>query len=85
MIVISPYAKHGYVSHVQYEFGSILKLIEEVTGVHSLAASDARANDLSDCFDFSQTPSSFTRFAVREDRSYFLRHTVIGGPAPDSE
>jgi phospholipase C len=29
MIVISPYAKPGYVSHVTYEFGSILKFIEK--------------------------------------------------------
>ena len=32
-IIISPYAKHGYVSHVQYEFGSILRFIEEVYGL----------------------------------------------------
>ena len=29
-IVISPYAKRGYVSHTQYEYGSILKFVEEV-------------------------------------------------------
>ena len=29
-LIISPYAKQGYVSHVQYEYGSILKFIEEV-------------------------------------------------------
>jgi phospholipase C len=36
LIVISPYAKAGYVSHVQHEFGSILKFIEEQYGLGSL-------------------------------------------------
>ena len=33
LIVISPYAKTGYVSHVQHEFGSILKFTEETFGL----------------------------------------------------
>ncbi len=33
LIVISPYAKKGYVSHVQYEHGSILKFAEDQFGL----------------------------------------------------
>jgi hypothetical protein len=29
MIVVSPYANHAYVSHTWYEFGSILRCIED--------------------------------------------------------
>ena len=29
MLIISPYAKKGYVSHVQYEHGSILRFVED--------------------------------------------------------
>ena len=45
LIVISPYAKQGYVSHVQYEHGSILRFVEDQFG---LAASgrDRRARRL---------------------------------------
>ncbi|MGC1381444.1 MAG: alkaline phosphatase family protein [Candidatus Baltobacteraceae bacterium] len=50
MVVISPLAERGYVSHVQYEFGSILKFIEENWSLGSLGATDVRANSLGDMF-----------------------------------
>ena len=42
--IISPYAKQGYVSHVHYEHGSILRFIEDQFGLPRLTASDSRAN-----------------------------------------
>jgi phospholipase C len=59
-----PYAKHGYVSHTQYELGSVLKFIEETfslppLGPASQGYTDTRANSLLDSFDFSQTPAAF--------------------------
>jgi phospholipase C len=63
LLVISPFAKRGYVSHVQYEHGSILKFIEDRFGLSRLAASDTRANSpLTDCFDFTQAPRAFRPF-----------------------
>ena len=59
MIVISPYAKAGYVSHAQYDFGSVLQFAEEAFGLGSLGVSDASANSMDDMFDFSQTPLTF--------------------------
>ncbi len=60
MIVISPYARSGYVTHVQYETSSVLKFIEDDFGVSPLAASDTRANDpATDAFDFTQRPIRF--------------------------
>jgi phospholipase C len=56
LIIISPYAKAGYISHTQYEFASILKFIEETVGVPPLTSRDANANDTTDSFDFTQTP-----------------------------
>ena len=65
LIAISPYAKQGYVSHVQYESSSVLRFIEDTFGLGQLAASDARAADpASDFFDFTQTPRTFTPFEV---------------------
>jgi phospholipase C len=66
LIVISPYAKHGYVSHVQHEFGSILHFTEEQFGIASLSTRDLISDDLLDCFDFSQSPSGFSPFAHGE-------------------
>jgi phospholipase C len=55
-IVISPYAKKGYVDHTQYDTTSILKLIEDRWGLAPLSTRDAAANGLANAFDFSQTP-----------------------------
>jgi phospholipase C len=56
MIVISPYAKPSYVSHTQYDFGSILKFIEQNFGLGSLGTSDVAATSIGDVFDFTQKP-----------------------------
>jgi phospholipase C len=75
LIVVSPYAKRAYVSHVTHDFGSLLKFTEAMFGLPSLGYADALADDLSDCFDFSQTPTSFQPFAAKLSASYFLNDT----------
>ncbi|TAL02986.1 MAG: acid phosphatase, partial [Rhodospirillaceae bacterium] len=40
-IVVSPFAKKGYIDHTQYDTGSILKTIEERFGLPTLTSSDA--------------------------------------------
>jgi phospholipase C len=72
LIVISPYAKSHYISHVQHEFGSILKFTEKNFGLPSMHTTDVRADDLSDCFDFSQRPRKFVRIPETYPPSYFL-------------
>ena len=52
LIVVSPYAKAGYASHVTHDFGSIARLIEGNFGLPSLGYADARADELCDYFDF---------------------------------
>ena len=54
MLVISPYARRGYISHDTSEFSSVLKFIEERWGLTHLTARDHWANDMRDCFDFNQ-------------------------------
>ncbi|HEY7992966.1 MAG TPA: alkaline phosphatase family protein [Candidatus Eremiobacteraceae bacterium] len=83
LLVISPYARHGYVSHVQHEFGSILHFTEENFGMPSLGRSDARADDLLDCFDFSQTPAPFVRIPAPLSAQWLVAHTH--NSAPDSD
>ena len=57
LLVISPYAKEGVVSHTVYEFASVLQLIENRFRLKALTARDVEANSLLDLFDFSQTPA----------------------------
>ncbi len=57
MIVISPYAKQHYVSHYTYDFTSVLKFIEQRWHLKHLTPRDGRANNMADCFDFSQPPA----------------------------
>jgi hypothetical protein len=55
-LVISPYARSGVISHVTYEFSSVLKFVETRFGLPSLTNRDAAAHDLTNAFNFKQTP-----------------------------
>jgi phospholipase C len=72
LIVISPFAKPAYISHVKYDFGSILKFVEEDFGLPSLGYADLPADDLSDCFNYSQTPTPFQTIAAPLRAEHFL-------------
>ena len=84
LIVVSPYAKPGYVSHQQHEFGSIMKFVEEDFGLPSLSPVDSRADDLTDCFDYGQQPKSFKPFATPLKPSYFVAQPPSDEP-PDTD
>ncbi len=62
LIVISPYAKAGFIFHEQAEQASIARFIERIFGVTMTltdldpAAQDKQANDLFGAFDFTQKP-----------------------------
>ena len=74
LIVVSPYAKRGYVSHEMHDFGSILRFIESNFGLPSLGYADSRADDLSDCFDFSQDPAKkFQRVRAPLGKEHFIK------------
>jgi len=78
LIVVSPYAKAAYISHVQHDFGSILKFIETNFNLPTInpsdpsAYADTSADDLSDCFNFTQTPLTFQTIAAPLDAAHFL-------------
>jgi phospholipase C len=58
LLVISPYAKQGYISHQLSEFSSFVKFVEDNFALPNLGNRDALTtiSDLMDYFDFSQTP-----------------------------
>jgi phospholipase C len=87
LLIVSPYAKRDYVSHVQYEHGSILRFIEDRFGLQRLGASDARANSpAADCFDFTQPPRKFVPFEKPLPLRDALRiERTEGTQEPDAE
>jgi phospholipase C len=66
-IIISPYALKSKVDHTQYEFGSIVKFVEQTFGLPALGPNpyytDVRATSLDDAFDFTQAPRKFVKIA----------------------
>ena len=55
-IVVSPYARPGYVSHELHSLVSLLRFAETIFSLEPLTERDAQATDMLDCFDFKQPP-----------------------------
>lgn len=71
-IVVSPYARAGYVAHQQFEFASILRFIEDNWSLGRLGTSDVRAASIGGVFDFSQNPRPYVPVKVEYPRAFFL-------------
>jgi len=56
-VVVSPYARPDYVSHVERDHTSVLKLIERKWNLPPMTARDAAADDLLDMVDFEAAPA----------------------------
>ena len=84
MLIVSPYAKQGRISHVHYEHGSILKFVEDTFGLGRLAASDTRATSPLDAFDFNAPPRKFEAVPADYGIDYFM-HQPPDYRIPDAE
>lgn len=84
LLVISPYiSKSGYISHTTHDFGSILRFLERNYGISegALGVADAAATDnLSDFFNFSQSPIPFTPITAPSNTQ-----ACIGDTSPPSD
>jgi len=56
-LVLSPYAKQGYISKTFHSHVSIVKFCETTFGLKPLNARDKAADGMADCFDFTQKPA----------------------------
>jgi phospholipase C len=81
-LIVSPYAKKGYVEHDQYEFGSILRTIEEFFGLGTIGTTDRRSKSMLDAFDFSQPPRHFQKIESKYPADFFL-HERPSNITPD--
>ena len=80
MLIVSPYAKQGVVSHTQYEFGSILKFVEDTFALGRLGTTDVRANSIGDAFNFGQRPRRFAPIRAKYQKAYFERQAPSNLP-----
>jgi phospholipase C len=71
-LVISPYARQGYIDHKTYSFESWLKIVEKRFGIASMTKRDKDALDMIDSFDFTQKPRA----------PIVLAPTLEGSPYP---
>lgn len=82
-IIISPYARPHFVSHTQYEFGSILKFAEGAFKLPSLGYDDARSTSIWDSFNFGQKPLEFKKIPCKYPPSHFLNEKASDVPPDD--
>jgi phospholipase C len=59
VIVVSPYAKQGYVSHQVVETASLLTFVENNFGLPNLGQRDTTAVGFTDFLDYNQKPLTF--------------------------
>ena len=67
-LMISPWAKEGYVDSTTYEFSSVLKFIETIHGLDCMTKRDCQAHNMLNAFDFDQPARPAERKLVLEER-----------------
>jgi phospholipase C len=66
LLILSPYARAGYVDHTLGEFSSVLRFIEDNWGLNQLTLRDTNADNLTQAFDFTQEPQEPDPLPLRE-------------------
>jgi phospholipase C len=59
-LILSPFARSGFIDHVVNDHTSILRFVENRFGLTPLSSRDAAANDLTEAFDFGQSARPFS-------------------------
>ncbi len=83
MLIVAPYVK-PHVEHTTYEFGSILRFIEQNWSLGTLGRNDQQSTSIGGAFDFGMAPRKFKKIGSKYSQSYFL-HQPPSGVAPDTE
>jgi phospholipase C len=68
-VVVSPFAKKNYVSHVVHDHTSILSLVEHKWNLPALTNRDAAADNLLDCLELNRTPAFLTPPELRPPKN----------------
>jgi len=57
LIIVSPFAKKGYVSHTPMDYTAVLKFVEKRFNLPNLTLRDAAQPDMDEFFDFANSPN----------------------------
>lgn len=68
MLIISPWAKEGFIDTTEYEFSSVLKFIETMFGLDCMTDRDCGASNMLNAFDFEAKPDFEARKLILEER-----------------
>lgn len=86
MLAVSPYVKigsgsqGGYVSHTVYEFGSILRFIEDTFNLGRLGTTDTSWPSIGDMFNLKQKPRPFQTIQSHYKKTYFINQKASDIP-----
>ena len=83
MLIVSAYSK-PHVDHTVYQFGSILRFIENTWDLGTLGRNDAGSTSIGNAFDFKMSPRKFQTIPSQYSESYFLAQPP-SGDSPDTE
>jgi phospholipase C len=65
LLIISPYARHGYTDTTQTTYDGILAYTEQTFGLVPLGVNDARAYPFTNAFDYTQASLAPARMVTR--------------------
>jgi phospholipase C len=68
LLIISPWAKRGYVDSTEYEFSSVLKFIETIYDLGCMTPRDCGASNMMNAFDFSSDVPPKKRKLILDQR-----------------
>jgi|SRR5580700_1042629 phospholipase C len=81
LIAVAPFAKAGYIAHRQYEFGSIIRFVEDNWKLGRLGTTDTQSADfVNDFFDFTQQPRTYVPIQTPYSKSHLLRQPPSNEP-----
>jgi phospholipase C len=83
LLVVSPYAKHGYISHHFHEASGFIAFIEHSFDLGTLGARDADPTALADCFDYTQKPAPYKSVQTHMTVDQILQELPSGPPDDD--
>jgi phospholipase C len=83
LLIVSPYAKQGYISHHFHEASGFIAFIEHNFDLGTLGERDAGTDAFSDCFDYTQTPLAFMVIPTRVSAEQIMRELDSGPPDDD--
>jgi phospholipase C len=83
LLIVSPYAKHGYISHQIHEASGFITFIERNFDLRTLGTRDADTDAFEDCFDYKQTPPPFAAIPAKVTADRLVREKPSGPPDDD--